>query len=249
MKNLLMIWCFFIPVVLGAAEVDDILDEADRIFELDRVYSRSSMIIYRSGEAQPTQILEGYTMELNGRDCSLTLFLEPRRVSGTAYLMIGDDLWVRFASTGRVRKLSSSAKKNSAGGSDFSYADMGEGSTSFTEDYSARLTGEERRNGENCHVVEFLPRAGSDAAYEKIVAYITVDSPRYLSLEYYDDGALIKVLDMEDYREVNGLMYPFRMIMTSRTRDSRTVMETDVLEFNSDRVREQMFSVTWLESM
>lgn len=35
---------------------------------------------------------------------------------------------VRFGSTGRVRKLTSSARRDSAGGTDFSCADMGEGS-------------------------------------------------------------------------------------------------------------------------
>ena len=113
---------------LNAQDARSIIDKADEAFEMDAVYSRSVLTVYKNGKAQAPQVMEGYALDAaDGTARSLSVFREPRRVEGTAYLMLGDDMWVRFASTGRVRKLSSSARKNSAAGSDFSYADMGEG--------------------------------------------------------------------------------------------------------------------------
>ncbi|MCK5197463.1 MAG: outer membrane lipoprotein-sorting protein, partial [Spirochaetales bacterium] len=99
---------------LAAETAREIVDRADEAFKGDRVYSTSRMTVYKSGEAQPVQEIESYTMEKGGKTYSLSIYIAPRRMKGTANLMIEDDLWVRFGSTGRTRKLSSSAKKNSA---------------------------------------------------------------------------------------------------------------------------------------
>jgi len=234
----------------AAQDARAILDEADRIFELDRVYSRSTLSVTRNGRDQAPQEMEGFSLEAaDGTARALTVFRAPARVEGTAYLTIGDDLWVRFASTGRTRKMSSSAKKNSAAGSDFSYADMGEGNDSFTDQYEVRYDGQDRINGESCHRLVLDPRRGERDAYEKLIAWISEDDGRYRRVEYWDKGAPIKVMDLGDYRPVGGLSYPFRVVMTSLTRDSVSVVETQSMEFDSPRVEERFFTTAYLEDI
>lgn len=235
---------------LAAQDADALLSEADRIFELDGVYTRSTLSITRSGREQAPQVMEGFESEsADGTARSLSVFREPARVAGTAYLMIGDDLWVRFASTGRIRKMSSSAKKNSAAGSDFSYADMGEGSDSFTGQYDAVYDGRERRDGRDCHRLVLSPAAGERDTYEKLVVWISVDDTRYRAIEYWDKGAAIKTMTLEDYRSVGGLEYPFHIIMRSLAKDSVSVITTDLLEPDSPKVEERFFSTAYLESI
>lgn len=48
---------------LVAQTAQEIVDRADASFKVERVYSTSSMTVYKSGEAQPVQEIESYTME------------------------------------------------------------------------------------------------------------------------------------------------------------------------------------------
>ncbi len=237
-------------VNIPAQDATAILSDADRIFELEKVYSRSTMSITRSGRAQAPQVMEGYESDAaDGGARSLTIFTDPPRVDGTAYLMMGDDLWVRFSSTGRIRKMSSSAKKNSAAGSDFSYADMGEGSSSFSTQYNPAYDGEERINGVNCHRLVLSPRSGERDAYEKLIVWVAREDNRYLRIEYHDKGAPVKVMDLEDFRPVGGVNYPFHITMRSLARDSESVIETELMEFDSPKVEERFFTTAYLETI
>lgn len=245
----LVLFCLQALEAQNRQDAQAIIDKADEAFEMDGVYSRSTLTVVKNGRAQAPQVMEGYTLDdSDGRARSLTVFREPRRVAGTAYLMLGDDMWVRFASTGRVRKLSSSARKNSAAGSDFSYADMGEGGESFSEDYRPVYDGTERIGGRSCHRLILEPD-GKGADYEKMVVWISEDELRYIRVEYHDKGAPIKLMDLEDYRPVGDLYYPFKVTMTSLTRRSVSLMETESMEYQSGEVEERFFSTAYLESI
>lgn len=233
---------------LAAQTAQDIVDKADAAFQGDRVYSTSRMTVYKSGEAQPVQEMESYTMEKGGKTYSLSIYTAPRRMKGTANLMIEDDLWVRFGSTGRTRKLSSSAKKNSAGGTDFSYADMGDGGQGLSEEYKPILNGEETVEGELCYKIT-LNANESDAPYEKMVVYITKDTYRYMKIEYFESNANIKSMIFYDYKTVNGTDYPFRYIMENHTKPSVTEVVVDIFEIDSSRVKDRMFTTGYLESI
>ena len=234
--------------ILMADSAREIVDRADEPFRGTKIYSLSEMIVYRSGKARPTLEIEGYSMRREGEELSLSLYLGPARMKGTAYLMIENDLWVRFASTGRIRKLSSSAKKNSAGGTDFSYYDMADSGQGFAEDYSLQLDGEnESVGGRRCYRITLLPEPDSDIPYEKVVCYISREDYEYLELEYYQDGAHIKTLRLSDYRSVGGRSYPFRYEMESHTQPSRTEVVVKAVEFDSPKVDQSMFSVPYLQ--
>lgn len=240
----------FAALSLNAQDAAAILDQADSIFRLDGVYSRSTLSITRSGRAQAPQVMETIESDTaDGGARSLTVFTDPPRVDGTAYLMMGNDLWVRFASTGRIRKMSSSAKKNSAAGSDFSYADMGEGSNSFSTQYQAVYDGEERIDGISCHRLVLTPRPDEGVSYEKLVVWITEEDNRYLRVEYHDKGSPVKIMDLEDYRPVGNIDYPFLITMTSLARNSKSVIETELIEFDSPKVEERFFTTAYLETI
>ncbi len=233
---------------LGAESAEDIVNRADEAFKGERVFSTSSMTVYKSEEAQPVQKMESYSMEKNGKTYSLSIYLAPRRMKGTANLMIEDDLWVRFSSTGRIRKMSSSAKKNSAGGTDFSYADMGDGGSGLSEKFTPQLLGEETVEGQICFKIELLA-SDSDAPYEKMIVYITKDTYRYIKIEYFESAANIKSMTFSDYREVNGKDYPFAYTMVNHTKPSRTEVVVDIFEVNSSRVQDRYFTAGYLESI
>ncbi len=243
-------------IVIGSAQMvqaEDALDivrKADAPFIGSKIYSISEMTVYRSGKARPTMEVESFTMDKNDKDHSLTIYKKPARMKGTAYLMIGDDLWVKFASTGRTRKLSSSAKKNSAGGTDFSYNDMGESSKGMSAKYNVTMENRNARfDGEKCYEISFSPKPGSEGTYEKLVAYISKENYHYLKIDYFEAGANIKTLTFSDYRTVGGRDYPFQYVMESHTKPSKTEVVTSKVEFNSLKVQERYFNTSYLEKI
>lgn len=250
MKKLLYV-ILTVSVLTGitAQSAKDILNDADAMFKSAAIYTESTMTVIKNDKAKPIQGMTSYSMEFGGKFHSLTVYDSPARMKGTAYLMIEDDLWVRFSSTGRIRKLSSSAKKNSAGGSDFSYADMGDGNSGIAEKYDAILKGKEEVEGVVCHVIELTPKKRKDSPYDRLMAYIAVENRRYIKVDHFESGANIKTMFMRDYRDVGSLSYPFVVEMKSNTKNSRTLIESSVVELNSSKVQKRFFTQGYLESI
>ncbi|MCP5515066.1 MAG: outer membrane lipoprotein-sorting protein, partial [Spirochaetales bacterium] len=145
-------------------------------------------------------------------------------------------------------KMSSSAKKNSAGGSDFSYSDMGEGNDGFAEKYRGALDGSEKINGVQCYRIVLTPRETADDVYEKAVAFISESDFRYLKVELYENGAHIKTMSLTDYKPLKNILYPYTVSMESLTRNSVSVIETLEIEADSPKVESRFFSQSWMES-
>jgi len=244
--------------MVQAEDALDIVRKADSLLIGTKTYGVSEMTVFRSDKARPTMKVETYSMAKKGTDYSLTVYKEPARMKGTAYLMIGDDLWVKFGSTGRTRKLSSSAKKNSAGGTDFSYADMGESSQGISYKYNVIMENSNVKvDGNSCYEISLQPKAGTkgvyekltagtEGVYEKLTAFITHDNYHYLKIDYYEDGAKIKTLSFSDYRKTGQKEYPYRMIMVNHTKPSRTEVVTSAIEFDSSRVQDRYFTSSYL---
>lgn len=228
----------------------DIIGKADAVFKENNVYSTSVLTIFRGGKAQPPQEIKNFTMQRKGKSYSLTIYLAPKRMKGTAMLMVDNDLWVRFASTGRVRKMSSSAKKNSAGGSDFSYADMGDSGKGVADMYDSSLSGEKKIDGISCYEIILTPKSGEDPPYEKMIVYVSKDNFLYIKIDYYENGANIKTMKLTDYRDVGGgLKYPYKVVMKSHVKDSKTEIITEEFEVDSSQVKEKYFSASYLNTL
>ncbi len=248
MKKILLAMLITLSVSLWGQNAQDIVNKADSAFKGERVYSTSKMTVYKSGKAQPVQEIESFSMEKNGKTYSLSIYLEPRRMKGTANLMVGDDLWVRFSSTGRVRKLSSSAKKNSAGGSDFSYADMGDGGQGLSDKYSPRILGSKTVDGQECYEIELMAKSDK-SPYEKMIVLIEKETFTYHKVDYYENSANIKSMTFSDYRTVDGTLYPFAYTMKNHAKPSKTEVVVDVYETNSTKVVNRLFTNVYLESI
>ena len=92
------------------------------------------------------------TFSKNQGEKSLMKYLLPSRVKGQTILMLndGDDIWVYFPRTKRVRKLATHAKKQKLEGSDFSYEDLG-ASDEFIEEYESVRMKDEKKKKHDCY--------------------------------------------------------------------------------------------------
>ncbi|MGL1893694.1 MAG: outer membrane lipoprotein-sorting protein [Spirochaetaceae bacterium] len=248
MKKIVFILIILTAMVRAyAIDVNEIISKADASFKLKRLYSETEITIERNGKKQPTQIVLGYSTIEDGINYSLSIYQSPKKMKGNANLMVGDDLWVKFASTGRVRKLSSSAKKNSSGGSDFSYEDMGSGGEGMASNYTLNLVGDKKIDGVSCYQIELTPINRKNSGYDKLLTYIDKESFKYIKIEYFKDGANIKTLFLSDYRVINSVDFPFIMTMKNNVKNSITTMKTTQVEFNSDKVKNSLFTQSYLK--
>ena len=208
---------FLIPIFLCVCfisfsdiDIESIVNQADALLESGSAYSISEMTVFQSGKARPTMKVEDYSMTGDGTTYSLSIYRAPAKMKGTAYLMIANDIWVKFGNTGRIRKLSSSAKKNSAGGTDFSYNDMSDNNKGLSKQYSITLLDEKVTiDGKACYKVKFSKIPETDAPYEQLIAYITHEKKQYIKIEYFENEANIKTLTLLDWKEIAGRNYPF----------------------------------------
>jgi outer membrane lipoprotein-sorting protein len=160
-------------------------------------------------------------------DKSMVVFDTPRDIEGTALLshakiLDPDDQWLYLPALKRVKRISSSNKSGPFVGSEFAFED-------FTAielnkfDYS--YTGEVPCADLTCDVLERTPRY-ENSGYTKQVSWIDQTNYQIRKVEFYDRrGDLLKVLELSDYRDYDGIWRAHKLSM----RNVQTNKQTDLV--------------------
>jgi len=107
-------------------------------------------------------------------------------------------------------------------GSDFTYDDLGDRKPS---DDAHKLLREEKLDGEDCYVVESIPK-DEDYMYSKTVTWIIKDKWIGLKKEFYDeDGDFLKTLTVKKYEDMKGFLIITNTEMNNVQKEHKTVME------------------------
>ena len=165
-------------------------------------------------------------------DKSLSLFMEPRDVAGTAMLTFThglepDDQWLYLPSIKRVKRISSKNKSGPFMGSELAFEDLGSQETEkFTYKY---LRDEACGASFECYVVERYPEY-ENSGYKRQISWIDKEHYRTIKIEYYDrKDSLLKTLDFEGYNEYLGKFWRadrFEMV-NHQTGKSTTLLWTN----------------------
>ena len=185
------------------------------------------MILRNAAGQESTRSLRITTLEKpdeNVGDKSLVLFDTPRDIEGTALLshakiLDPDDQWLYLPALKRVKRISSSNKSGPFVGSEFAFED-------FTAielnkfDYS--YVGEEVCGDMTCDVLERTPRY-ENSGYTRQVSWVDQADFQIRKVEFYDRrGDLLKVLELKDYRNYDGVWRPHLMSMTNVQTNKQT---------------------------
>ena len=188
------------------------------------------MVLRNAAGQESTRSLKITTLEKPDEDVgdkSLVLFDTPRDIEGTALLshakiLDPDDQWLYVPALKRVKRISSSNKSGPFVGSEFAFED-------FTAielnkfDYS--YVGEEACGAMTCDVLERTPRY-ENSGYTKQVSWVDQTDFQIRKVEFYDRrGDLLKVLELKDFRNYEGVWRPHLMSMTN----VQTNKETDLV--------------------
>ena len=210
----------FVGGLVVAAEEDaaTILRLVEEEQSTETSVSQMGMFIYPDASVDEYRSFEVLAYA-KGEDDSYMTFNTPRSIKGLTILSKGDDQWIYFPSTGRVRKIASKSKDQSIQGvgGDFSYEDLSAGK--WEEKYDFMVTG----NMEAQWVLEGIPK--KESSYSKVIITIDKEKLVILKIEYYKENTgHFKDLITEEIRVIDGRETATRMTMVNYDKNSKTVV-------------------------
>jgi len=231
-----LMFCFSLFLVFAADfSADAILDSMTSVMQPSTSQGKMEQEIITSSRVKRVFVFEYFSADRGAN--VLIRYIEPRKVRHNAFLIknSGDDIWVYFPRTRRVRKLASHAKKQKAQGSDFSYEDFS-GSEEWKTDYKVnRVFSGEREN----YLLVFNPRAGADTGYDSLKIYVNKLNYYPDRILYYQNRDHLKTLNFKDVKEIQGIPTAMSMRMENHVEDSQTTMR--ILEMKYDVVFDEGF--------
>ena len=185
------------------------------------------MILRNAAGQESTRSLKITTLEKPDEsvgDKSLVLFDTPRDIEGTALLshakiLDPDDQWLYLPALKRVKRISSSNKSGPFVGSEFAFEDF---TAIELNKFDYRYAGEVACGDMTCDVLERTPRY-ENSGYTKQVAWVDQADYQIRKVEFYDRrGDLLKVLELLDYRNYEGIWRAHLLSMTNVQTNKQT---------------------------
>ena len=241
MKELLMVTLLAAAVAgLGLAQTGPSgLEVMTNVFERpqpDDMEGALTMTLENARGDQRVRSVRQYMAQYGEVEKKLLFFVEPADVRDTAFMnwtyddpSKPDDQWIYLPALRRVRRISAEKKNDNFMGSDFTYEDLGERHPGLD---THRVTGTETSDGRTVYVVESI--LAGDSAYNRTVSWVADGIWIGLRREFYDgSGNLLKTLEIEEYREIDGFWTINQMTMTNADSGHSTTMELSDLGFNT----------------
>ena len=232
----LVVAVLLMTAVYAAQAADDTqgFDIAARSDRTDLGFADSEvelqMVLRNAAGQQSTRALRIATLEKPDEsvgDKSLVIFDTPRDIEGTALLshakiLDPDDQWLYLPALKRVKRISSSNKSGPFVGSEFAFEDL---TAIELNKFTYTYVGEVPCGDLTCDVLERTPRY-ENSGYTKQVSWVDQTDFQIRKVEFYDRrGDLLKVLEMSDFRNYEGIWRAHKLSMSN----VQTNKQTDLL--------------------
>lgn len=203
----------------------------------DDATSDLTMTLINSRGDERVREIQQFSKDYGKEEKSIMFFLSPADVRNTSFMNWSydeegrdDDQWIYLPALKKVKRISSDSKSDYFMGSDFTYDDLGDRHPS--ED-THKLLREEKINGEDCYVVESIPKE-EDYMYSKTVTWVSNDKWIGLKKEFYDeDGEHLKNLTVEKYDKIDGFWVILHSEMHNIQKDHKTIMKLKNVKLNT----------------
>ena len=187
------------------------------------------MVLRNAAGQETTRSLRIATLEKPDEsvgDKSLVVFNTPRDIEGTALLshakiLEPDDQWLYLPALKRVKRISSSNKSGPFVGSEFAFEDF---TAIELNKFEYTTVGVEQCGELTCDVLERTPRY-ENSGYTRQVSWIDQTDFQIRKVEFYDRrGDLLKVLELSDYRNYDGIWRAHKLSMSNVQTNKQTDM-------------------------
>jgi outer membrane lipoprotein-sorting protein len=224
-----------LPLVLAGQDARSIVAESQKRTEAkSQVYQGSLRVIDSKGKVTDKR----WTYERfgsHGQSKSVLRFVEPPEVRGVALLVVNhtdraSDQWMWIPEIGRERRVALQDRSTRFFGTDFTFEDLEERDV---DQYTYRLLGEEKGSWK----IESKPKKSSQ--YTHSYVWIRKADYAFARVENYRGAQLIRELDYSDIRAVDGIPTAHRLEMHDVGRNSRTILVTEKLRYNTPLAEER----------
>ena len=191
------------------------------------------MILRNAAGQETSRTLKISTLEVPDEDVgdkSLVVFDSPKDIDGTALLshakiLDPDDQWLYLPALKRVKRISSANKSGPFVGSEFAFEDF---TAIELNKYDYKWLGEEEVEGVMMDIVERFPRY-ENSGYARQVAWVDQEIFQIRRVDFYDRrGDLLKTLELQDYRDYDGVWRSHTFLMINH----KTGKSTDLIYSN-----------------
>jgi hypothetical protein len=231
-----MTWTLVAALLIGMAGAAFAADErgyeiAARSDRTDLGFGDSEvelqMVLRNAAGQQSTRALRIATLEKPDEsvgDKSLVVFDTPRDIEGTALLshariLDPDDQWLYLPALKRVKRISSSNKSGPFVGSEFAFEDF---TAIELNKFDYTFLREEPCGDFVCDVLERAPRY-ENSGYTKQLSWVDQTHYQIRKVEFYDRrGDLLKVLELSDYRDYDGIWRAHKLSMSNVQTNKQT---------------------------
>ena len=232
----LLVAVMLMAAVYAAQAADDTqgFDIAARSDRTDLGFGDSEvelqMVLRNAAGQESTRALRIATLEKPDEtvgDKSLVVFDTPRDIEGTALLshakiLDPDDQWLYLPALKRVKRISSSNKSGPFVGSEFAFEDF---TAIELNKFDYTYVGEVPCGDLTCDVLERTPRY-ENSGYTRQVSWVDQTDFQIRKVEFYDRrGELLKVLELSDFRNYDGIWRAHKLSMSN----VQTNKQTDLL--------------------
>lgn len=195
-----------------------------------------TMTLVNSQGHQRVRVIKQFIKNMGEVEKKIMFFVSPADVRNTSFLNWSyendakdDDQWIYLPALKKVKRISSDSKNDYFMGSDFTYDDLGDRKPG--EDQH-KLIREEVFNGEQCYVVESIPK-DEGYIYSKTVSWVIRDKWIGMKKEFYDEtGELLKTLNVKKFEKIEGIWVILHSEMANVQKKHRTVMELSAIVLN-----------------
>jgi hypothetical protein len=170
----------------------------------------------------------------HGNSKSVLRFLAPAEVKGVALLVVNhpdrsSDQWMWTPAIGRERRIAIQDRSTRFFGTDFSFEDLEERDT---DQFDFKLLGEESIDGAVCWKIESRPKKTKVSQYTHSNVWIRKDNYVVAQIENYKKTVLVRKAKYTDIERVQNLWTAQTIEMTDISRNSRTILKIEKLQYN-----------------
>ena len=228
-----------------------IMNSARNRAKYDSISSVSRMVITARNGTTTERVIEQHSKDGPLGSRTVIIFQRPANVAGTRFRTMknasgGSDIEIYLPELDRRRRIAAQESGGSFMGTDFSYDDMSFMDRDVALD-NHTLAREESLNGRVCYVIRSVPLSGT-WQYSATVSWIDKENYLIYKMEMYNNrNELIKVMEMSDFRDVQGRVTPMQTKLSTVAAGTFTTIYIENLRYDA-AVPEEIFSNTFLET-
>jgi len=205
---------------------------------IENVYNRPTgqdqegdltMSLINSRGDERVREIKQYLKEFGDMEKKIMFFVSSADVRNTSFMNWSydeagkdDDQWIYLPALKKVKRISSDSKSDYFMGSDFTYDDLGDRHPSSD---THKLLREESIDGEDCYVVESIPKE-EEYMYSKTITWIIKDKWIGKKKDFYDeDEDMLKTLTVKETELIKDYIVITISEMHNVQKDHTTKME------------------------